>query len=250
MGPWLSGIHQKTEIGGLLWRQTQIHPYRIKKKTNKSIWTPNLNQLPSDKASCIQKIQKRLKDTNFKKQKDNLNREERLALWKLKRNKDIIVKPADKGSGTVLWDRGAYIQEAEQQLKTEFYRSSSEEEYQHILKIIQNKLSNLEKSNSITASDLKFMTQDNPRPAQFYMLPEIHKNRDKPTVRLIMSGNGHPTETISSWVDQKIQPIMKSLSSYLRDSTHYWEAPILIVTTKFIPLMSFHFIRTSHMRMV
>ena len=38
-----------------------------------------------------------------------------------------------------------------------------------------------------------------------------------------MSGNGHPTETISSWVDQKFQPIMKSLSSYLRDSTHLIE---------------------------
>ena len=35
-----------------------------------------------------------------------------------------------------------------------------------------------------------------------------------------MSENGHPTEYISSWVDNHIKKLMKILPSYLRDSNH------------------------------
>ena len=34
-----------------------------------------------------------------------------------------------------------------------------------------------------------------------------------------MSGNGHPTEWISAWVDYKIQPLMLKLPTFLKDTT-------------------------------
>ena len=64
------------------------------------------------------------------------------------------------------------------------------------------------------------MSQTDSREAEFYLLPKIHKNPVKPPGRPIMSGNGHPTEWISAWVDCKLQPLMKALPTYLKDSTH------------------------------
>ena len=63
------------------------------------------------------------------------------------------------------------------------------------------------------------MTQTNPREAEFYLLPKIHKSKTNPPGRPIMSGNGHPTEWISAWVDYKIQPLMLKLPTFLKDTT-------------------------------
>ena len=35
-----------------------------------------------------------------------------------------------------------------------------------------------------------------------------------------MSGNGHPTEWMSAWVNMHLQPIMKGLPTYLKDTNH------------------------------
>ena len=63
------------------------------------------------------------------------------------------------------------------------------------------------------------MTQSNPQEAEFYLLPKIHKSKTNPPGRPIMSGNGHPTEWISAWVDYKIQPLMLKLPTFPRDTT-------------------------------
>ena len=43
--------------------------------------------------------------TKPKPTQDNLTVTERLAIGQLKQRQDIIIKPADKGSGTVVWTR-------------------------------------------------------------------------------------------------------------------------------------------------
>ena len=48
--------------------------------------------------------------------KDNLTRQERITLSKLFKRKDIIVKPADKGSATVVMDTDKYLDECYRQL--------------------------------------------------------------------------------------------------------------------------------------
>ena len=47
---------------------------------------------------------------------NNFTREERSALYNLKNDKNIVIKSADKGSAVVVWDRGNYIKEAEEQI--------------------------------------------------------------------------------------------------------------------------------------
>ena len=54
---------------------------------------------------------------------DNLTKDKRQALRNLKKRQHIIIKPADKGSGTVVMDKSWYIDECNRQLNdAKFYR--------------------------------------------------------------------------------------------------------------------------------
>lgn len=59
---------------------------------------------------------------------DNLTATERQAIRQLKQRQDIIIKPADKGSGTVVMDKTGYIDECNRQLTdTKFYQRLDED---------------------------------------------------------------------------------------------------------------------------
>ena len=49
----------------------------------------------------------------------NLYKEERSALQDLMKDKNIIIKPADKGSAIVIWDREDYLNKCNKQLNNE-----------------------------------------------------------------------------------------------------------------------------------
>ena len=46
----------------------------------------------------------------------NLSREEYLTMRNLEDDRNVIIKPADKGSAVVIWDQNGYLKEAEKQL--------------------------------------------------------------------------------------------------------------------------------------
>ena len=55
--------------------------------------------------------------------------EERKALTKLRKRSDIVIKPADKGSGTVIMDYSWYVDECRRQLNdTKYYQKQSSDE--------------------------------------------------------------------------------------------------------------------------
>ena len=47
---------------------------------------------------------------------NNLTREERIELYNLKNDKNIVTKSADKSSAVVVWERDDYIKESEEQI--------------------------------------------------------------------------------------------------------------------------------------
>ena len=59
---------------------------------------------------------------------NNLNNRERNALQRLKKNRDIIIKPADKGGATVIMDTTEYVKEAMRQLQNEEYYKKVEKD--------------------------------------------------------------------------------------------------------------------------
>ena len=130
------------------------------------------------------------------------------------------IKPADKGSGTVIWSLKNYRKEAYSQLETNNYQEIPTSILAETETKINNHLQHLVNRGTINNAEKTAMTQIDVREAEFYMLPKIHKNLQTPPERPIMSGNGHPTEWISAWADTKLQKLMKSLPSYLKDSGH------------------------------
>ena len=66
-----------------------------------------------------------------------------------------------------------------------------------------------------------FLSISKERTSLFYMLPKIHKRLVNPPCRPIVSGNGCHTERISQFVDFYLQPTVKDLPSYIKDTAHF-----------------------------
>ena len=97
---------------------------RYKKTIN---WTPPRNLDPS-LDSYIDNVEDNIKNIQPTRISDNLTKDERTALKTLAKRTDIIIKPADKGSGTVVMDRQMYIDECNRQLNdTNFYEKHNKD---------------------------------------------------------------------------------------------------------------------------
>ena len=97
----------------------QPNPFRRWKKR----WTP-LKNWETALESYIQALNESVKESLHQKRinKDNLTREERGALKSLRNQVltgEIVIKPADKGSATVVMSHDDYVAEARRQLTRE-----------------------------------------------------------------------------------------------------------------------------------
>ena len=54
-----------------------------------------------------------------------------------------------------------------------------------------------------------------------YLLPKIHKRLDNVPGRPVISNCGTPTEKASVFLDHHLQPIMKSVVSYIKDTNDF-----------------------------
>ena len=118
--------------------------------------------------------------------------------------RSIIIKPADKGGAVVILDRDYYINKGLRQLSDPLSYMEVEEHHSTIVQIWDEMLMRQE----IDISCYTYLVSNKISTAQFYMLPKIHKNKTNPPGRPIVSGNGCPTERISSFVDFFLQPLI------------------------------------------
>ena len=72
-------------------------------------WTCRVSALKDSEANLIRNLRMDLYNITPKNTRHNLSSAERNAIRDLKAQTKWIIKPADKGSGTVLWDRQLYI---------------------------------------------------------------------------------------------------------------------------------------------
>ncbi|CAJ0933915.1 unnamed protein product [Ranitomeya imitator] len=146
---------------------------------------------------------------------NNISKDENRALQNLKKNKEFVIREADKGGNVVLWPHKLYLKEITRQLSngqcytvlpadpTSFFKNQLEE-------IIYSALDN----NTITKKEADFLITPTPVIPTFYALPKVHKSLVEPPGRPIVSGIG------SIFERPCIYPLVTSLKSYTRDSTH------------------------------
>lgn len=209
----------------------------IYKFREKSKWTPKdeliseeTNQLIGKLITSTARILGRCPTQENKilinDQKQNLPLPLKKALYELKNIKNIIIKAADKGAMTCVMNRGDYIREAYRQLNnTKYYRRITDPCKPTLVRTINNTLTKLHDKNIISDEQYSFL-QANPRDRdrKFYLLPKIHKAREKwplpnmPEGRPIVSDCGSESKHTSDLIDYYIKPLANRHRSYLKDT--------------------------------
>ena len=150
----------------------------------------------------------------------NLTKKEELALEGLKNRTDLVICKADKGGAVVLMEVGDYITEAERQLTDRsFYKKVQENPTSLHAALVNNAIDQLKNRHLLEAKMAEKLKASHPRTPRFYLLPKIHK-ANNPGRPVVSSISCH-TEKISQFVDHHLQPLSRSLNSYIQDTTHF-----------------------------
>uniref|UniRef100_A0AAR2JWK9 Uncharacterized protein n=1 Tax=Pygocentrus nattereri TaxID=42514 RepID=A0AAR2JWK9_PYGNA len=130
-------------------------------------------------------------------------------------NKCIVIKPADKGSITVIMDRNQYVKEANRQLNNpQYYQKLDKPIFPQTSEGIRKSLDSLLSAGYINKKQINYLMGDNPpRPRQFYLLPKIHKAKETwpteymPPGRPIVSDCGSESYKIAEYLDYYLNPL-------------------------------------------
>lgn len=184
-----------------------------------STWTPPTGEnrfLDKTISKCRDELEQYVKSN--KTYKSNLSKNEIAAMKKLKANRDIVIKSADKGGAVVVWDKDLYIQEANRQLSdATTYTKINEDPTAADQKVVSDTVKNLIKNKHLPSS-AKSLINPCPQIANFYMLPKIHKPNSPG--RPISSSHSCPTVFIATYLDSILTPIVSQLPTFIQDSPH------------------------------
>ena len=192
------------------------HPFHVK-----SDWNPPVQKSVALE-SYLESVKIQLAEIKPIKPKNNLSHNEYKALTGLKKNTNIVLKKADKGTTTVIMNKCDKIQEAQIELKNrEHYKPLWKPMTVETSQRVHELVAQLHQNNFIDDMTKKWFSQmwDPPRIWIFYILTKIHK--PNPVGRPIILGCEGPTERISFFVDKLLQPIAQKQKSYLKDTTDF-----------------------------
>lgn len=174
---------------------------------------------------------------------DNLSKEERAALNRLKENDDIILKPADKGSSVVIMDKAQYFIECYRQLNdTNYYQKLKEPVFLNQIPVLSNIVNRLKHAKFITDKQKEFLLPNHkPRKRIFYLLPKIHKPitdwtvpNQMPKGRPIVSDCSSESNNLSAYIESYLAKISNKHPSYIKDTYDF----ISKILDKVIPVNS------------
>uniref|UniRef100_A0A8C5R686 Reverse transcriptase domain-containing protein n=1 Tax=Leptobrachium leishanense TaxID=445787 RepID=A0A8C5R686_9ANUR len=149
----------------------------------------------------------------------NLTKEENKALKELQKDQTIVIKPADKGGGTVILLNEQYNEEVFRILNDETtYGKLRKDPIKDIRNQLESLLQEGNEKGILTKSEFDYLLMEFTRTPHFYILPKIHKNPLKPPGRPIVAGIDSITSHLSEYVDMLLQPIVRTIPSYLKDT--------------------------------
>lgn len=154
------------------------------------------------------------------KVKFNLTRAEVNALKRLRHNRDIILKKADKGGGIAVLDTELYLSKINTLLSdTNTYRPAPCDDTEAVKNEADQYINTLHSTGFLSSKQAKYLTKFKPRCPIFYGLPKIHKT-DIP-LRPICSQIDGPTSKINELVDKYLFIAEKNIPFLLQDTTAY-----------------------------
>ena len=197
-------------------QNNEPHPFLVK-----SNWMPPV-QPSVALESYLENVKAQLAEITVTKPRNNLSRDEIMAIFELKNNSAINLKKADKGTTTVIMNKTEQIKEAQVQLDNrDHYKPLKTPIVKNTQEKVNKIINRMHRGKHIDDMTKKWFIQTPypPRIPIFYTLTKIHK--PIPVGRPIISGFDGPTERISSFVDTLPQPIAQTQLSYIKDTTDF-----------------------------
>ena len=164
----------------------------------------------------LEKEQTKMKEKPY----NNLTKNERTSMKKLSEREDIIITKADKGGAVVIVDVKDYIKEAERQLNnTENYRKFQEDPTATNMKLVNDTIERFKKQKLINEKVAEGLKRNDPKTPKFYLRSKIHKEGNPG--RPVVSSVNCQTASISKYVNYHLQPIVKEIPSYVKDTQDF-----------------------------
>ena len=136
--------------------------------------------------------------------KANLTKQERLGLAQLKKDKDRVILPADKGVAMVVMDMEDYITKAQSLLSQPAYRVIPRDPTNQIKAKLITKLRRIHKNTDVEEGMYKAMYPTGCISPKCYGLPNIHKTGNP--LRPIVSSRGSDTYGVAKVLSKVLKP--------------------------------------------
>ena len=152
--------------------------------------------------------------------KMNLNREEKEAFYALLNNEEIIIRPADKGSGIVVLDKEDYINKLQGEMTgSASYVEAEKDMTEETNKKLKKMVNKMYKEGSINDELRHYLIPKYPRAGKLKGNPKIHKSGAP--LRTIVSGINTPTEKIAELAEHELNEYVENTPSYVKDTTDF-----------------------------
>ncbi|CAJ0925426.1 unnamed protein product [Ranitomeya imitator] len=147
----------------------------------------------------------------------NLTVEEKRALSTLKDNKQIIIKPADKGGSIVVLDRDYYMHEIRTQLRdVDMYQPIGNNPTFEISREIKYLVAHYTTTGTIDTKLGEFLVKQHLVTSVFYTLPKIHKHPLRPPGRPIVASTESLLSPLAITLEKILSPLVPRIKSYLK----------------------------------
>ena len=131
-----------------------------------------------------------------------------------------IITKADKVGAVVIVDLKNYIKEAEWQLNnTENYSKLQEDPTGTNMKLVNDIIERLKKQKLMNEKVTEGLKRNDPKTPKFYLWLKIYKEGN-PGYPVVSSVNCH-TANISKYAGYHLQPIVKEILSYVKDTRDF-----------------------------
>ena len=113
------------------------------------------------------------------------------------------------------------LKEAHKQLSDEEVYEQVTNDPSSLESTIFNALNKINAGGDLSADSLEYFFNKDPKFARFYLLPKIHKWLHNVPSRPVIFNCGYYMENISSFLDYHLQPLVKKVDSYIKDTNHF-----------------------------
>ncbi|CAJ0949676.1 unnamed protein product [Ranitomeya imitator] len=149
----------------------------------------------------------------------NLSNTERQALHGLQNDKNLIIKPADKGGALVIMNKSDYLLEIRRQLDNPtIYTKLPRDPTPVTRQLISDTILKYTELGVLDAKTSNFLTNPHPITPVFYTIPKIHKNLEKPPGRPIVASTDSILSPLAVYLEKILTPLTRLAKSYILDT--------------------------------